>query len=151
MKKISDLRESLGRQPATEQTEMKSLRTRSAAGRMRDQQTAQTPALQAKVRQLSWAPDKNDRMLALDQDFLSHDREIRDPIASDLLIAEIFDERQNGKTVKRFGRLFYSKERSLACHGSELDSQDGLKHTVVSNSRLGGVATTSRTEPLGPW
>ena len=36
---------------AAEETETQSLRTRSAAGRMRDQQTAQTPALQAKVRE----------------------------------------------------------------------------------------------------
>jgi hypothetical protein len=67
------------------------------------------------------------------------------------LIADIFDEKQNGKTAKRFVRLFYSKERSLACYGYELDKQAGLKHPVVFNSRLGGLATTSRTQPVGPW
>ena len=130
-KKISDLRDHFSQQLAGEQTETQSLRAKSRAGAMADQQTAQTSALEAMVRELSAALDEKDRMLAFDQDFLDHDREIRDLIAArNLYIADIFDVAQNGKTAKPFGRLFYTRDKSLARYGYDLKKQAGLKQPV---------------------
>jgi hypothetical protein len=131
-KKISDARDGLSQQLAAEQTEVQSLRAKSAAGAMADQQTAQTAALEAKVRELSAALDEKDRMLALDKGFLDHDREIRDLIAArNLYIADIFDVAQNGKTAKLLGRVFYTKDKSLVFYGYDLDQQAGLKQSVA--------------------
>jgi anti-sigma-K factor RskA len=132
-KMISDARDRLSQQLAAEQIEAQSLRANSAvAGGLVDQQTTQTTALEAKVHELSAALDEKDRTLALDKDFLDHDREIRDLIAArNLYIADIFDVAQNGKTAKPFGRVFYTKDKSLVFYGYDLDKQAGLKQSVA--------------------
>lgn len=92
-------------------------------------------ALEAKIRELNAAIEdkgtalsEKDRMLALDQDFLAHDRDIRDLIgARNLNIADIFDTSENGNAAKQFGRIFYTKDRSLVFYGFDLDKQAGLK------------------------
>jgi predicted nucleic acid-binding Zn-ribbon protein len=102
-------------------------------------QTAQLVALETQVRDLNasledskLAIHNKDRMLALDQDFLSHDRDIRDVIgARNLYIADIFDTTESGKAAKPFGRLFYTKDRSLVFYGFDLDKQPGLKQSVA--------------------
>jgi hypothetical protein len=132
-KKISDARDNLSQQLAAEQTEAQSLRANSAvAGGLVDQQTAHTTALEAKVHELSAALDEKERTLALDEDFLDHDREIRDLIAArNLYIADIFDVAQSGKTAEPFGRVFYTKDKSLVFYGYDLDKQAGLKQSVA--------------------
>ena len=102
------------------------------------QQGARVDTLETKIRELNAAiEDKDtalsekDRMLALDQDFLAHDRDIRDLIgARNRYIADIFDTGENGKTAKQFGRLFYTKDRSLVFYGFDLDKQAGLKRNA---------------------
>lgn len=77
------------------------------------------------------ALSEKDRTLAFDKDFLAHDRDIRDLIgARSLYIADIFDTTETGKTGKRFGRIFYTKDRSLIFYGFELDSQAGHNRDV---------------------
>jgi hypothetical protein len=67
-------------------------------------------------------------MLDLDKDFLAHDRDIRDLIgARNLYIADISDTTENGKTAKQFGRIFYTRDRSLVFYGFDLNSQAGHK------------------------
>jgi hypothetical protein len=71
-------------------------------------------------------------MLALDKEFLAHDREIRDLIAArNLYITDIFDVKDNGQTAKPFGRIFYTKDRSLVFYGYDLDKQAGYKQAVT--------------------
>jgi len=104
-----------------------------------DQQAARTTSLEAKVRELTASLDETntalsdkDRILALDKDFLAHDRDIRDLIgARNLYIADIFDTNENGKTAKPFGRIFYTKDRSLVFYGFDLEKQSGLKQAVA--------------------
>jgi hypothetical protein len=129
---ISDQNDRLRQQLAAEQQQTHSLRANSAAaGGIAEFETAQTSDLEAKVHELTADLDEKDRMLALDQDFLDHNREIRDLIAArNLYIADIFDVKQNGKTAKPFGRLFYTKDKSLVFYGYDLDKQSGLKQPV---------------------
>src|SRR6201998_45367 len=138
-KELSEEKGRLRQQLAAAQTELDSMRNKwASAGKDADQQAASTAAVESQVRELKVALDEKDlalsekdRMLALDKDFLSRDRDIRDLIgARNLYIADIFDTNENGKTAKQFGRIFYTKERSLIFYGFDLESQAGRKQDV---------------------
>jgi hypothetical protein len=132
-KTLNDEKNALNQQLIAAKTEAQSLHDKSAvADQGAASQTAQNTALEAKVHDLNTALDEKDRMLALDKEFLAHDREIRDLIgARDLYIADIYDVAQNGKTAKPFGRIFYTKDKSLVFYGYDLDKQTGLKQSVA--------------------
>jgi hypothetical protein len=138
-KELSDQKEAVSKQLAEVQAEAVTLRTRlNANSSAAEEQTIRFASLEKQVRELRTSLEEKDaalndkdRMLALDQDFLSHDREIRDLIgARNLYIADIFDTRENGKTAKQFGRIFYTKDRSLVFYGFDLDSQPGRTKDV---------------------
>jgi len=133
-------RDSLRQQLASVQTDAQDLRTKLAVVQANaDQGTARTATLDAEVTNLRGALseaksalDTKERMLALDQDFLAHDRDIRDLIgARNLYISDIFDTNADGKTAKPFGRIFYTEDRSLVFYGFDLDQQPGLKRAVA--------------------
>jgi hypothetical protein len=135
-KEISEQKEILNQQLAAAQSEMESLRSKAASAEAnRSQQSLRMAALEANVHDLNAdLEEKNtslsekDRMLAVDKDFLAHDRDIRDLIgARNLYIADIFDTTESGRTAKQFGRIFYTKDRSLIFYGFDLDKQAGLK------------------------
>jgi hypothetical protein len=137
---IASERDSLSAQLATAQADSQALREKLASSESSvGQQGVQVSALEAKVRLLdaaleetNSALDDRERMLALDKDFMQHDRDIRDLIgARDLYIADIFDTNESGKTAKPFGRLFYTRDRSLVFYGFDLEKQPGLKQAVA--------------------
>lgn len=67
---------------------------------------------------------------ALDQrdELLAHDRDIREVIgARDLYIAEIYDVDGTGETKKPYGRVFYTRGKSLIFYAYDLDQQTELK------------------------
>jgi hypothetical protein len=138
-KQLSEEKDRLSQQLAAAQTELDSMRNKWAvAGTDAAQQSARTAGLEMQVRELKADLDEKDvalsekdRMLALDKDFLSRDRDIRDLIgARNLYIADIFDTNENGRTAKQFGRIFYTRDRSLIFYGFDLDSQAGHKQNV---------------------
>lgn len=133
-------RDQLSQQLVDAKTEMQALHVRVAsletAGTQRTTQTAELESrvnnLKAALDEANTALDAKDRMLSLDKDFLSHDRDIRDLIgARNLYIADIFDTNADGKTAKPFGRIFYTKDRSLVFYGFDLEHQAGLKQPVA--------------------
>lgn len=132
-KTISDQKDVLGQELASAQADAQSLRDKSTvANVVVSQQAARMMTLEAKLRDASAALEEKDRMLALDKEFLAHDREIRDLIgARNLYIADIYDVAKNGKTTKPFGRIFYTKDKSLVFYGYDLDKQPGLKQSVA--------------------
>lgn len=132
-KKASDERDQLRQELAAAQIEAQSFRDKlTATSIAATQQTSRTSFLDARLRDANAALEEKDRMLALDKEFLAHDREIRDLIgARDLYIADIYDVAQTGKTNKPFGRLFYTKDKSLVFYGYDLDKQAGLKQSVA--------------------
>lgn len=136
---ISDQKGALIEQLTAAQTELAAARQRltsveSQAAEQKLRRTAlesRLDQLQADVEERDTALNEKDRMLALDKDFLAHDRDIRDLIgARKLYIADIFDTTQSGKTARQFGRIFYTKDRSLIFYGFDLDSQAGRNHDV---------------------
>ncbi len=137
---IASDRDALSKQLVTTQMDIQTLGaklTSAAAGA--DQQTERVAMLEAKVQSLNvslneadTALNDKDRMLALDKDFLSHDRDIRDLIgARNLYIADIFDTTETGKTAKPFGRIFYTKDSSLVFYGFDLEKQAGLERDAA--------------------
>ncbi|MEG9432825.1 hypothetical protein [Terriglobus sp. ADX1] len=131
--KIAGELDMANQQLAAARSETQSLRDNiSVSATAANQQAWRINALEARLRQLNASAEEKDRMLALDKEFLSHDREIRDLIAArNLYIADIYDVAQNGKTAKPFGRIFYTKDRSLVFYGYDLDKQSGLKQAVA--------------------
>lgn len=136
---LIDEKERLNRQLTSTETELDSMRNKWASvGKDANDQSARVGALENQVRELRVALDEKDvalsdkdRMLALDKDFLAHDRDIRDLIgARNLYIADIFDTNENGRTAKQFGRIFYTRDRSLIFYGFDLDSQAGHRQDV---------------------
>jgi hypothetical protein len=130
----------LNQQLASANADVQALRDQIASNQANtDQQAARTASLETKVRELNATLDETntalsdkERILALDKDFLAHDRDIRDLIgARNLYIADIFDTNENGKTAKPFGRIFYTKDRSLVFYGFDLEKQSGLKQSVA--------------------
>ena len=61
-------------------------------------------------------------------ELLAHDRDIRDVIgARDLYIAEIYDVAGTGETKKPYGRVFYTRGKSLIFYAYDLDQQTEVK------------------------
>ena len=89
---------------------------------------AQAVALQARVNELTGSMRDKDQQLSKHEEMLEHDRDIRNLIgARDLYIAEIYDVAKTGKTQKPFGRVFYTKGKSLVFYAYDLDQQPGVK------------------------
>jgi len=71
-----------------------------------------------------------DRDVALNEkdELLAHDRDIRELMgARDLYIAEVHDIARDGETQKTYGRVFYTRGKSLIFYAYDLDEQAGLK------------------------
>jgi hypothetical protein len=132
-KRANDERDHLRQQLVSVQSDSQSLQEKIAlANSGVAQQAARTASLEYRLHDANVALEEKDRMLALDKEFLAHDREIRDLIgARDLYIADIYDVAQSGKTNKPFGRIFYTKDKSLVFYGYDLDKQSGLKQSVA--------------------
>jgi hypothetical protein len=138
-KQMSEERSTLSAQLASAQKEVDSVRSQmSSTNEGSTEESSRVSTLEATLRELRAALEEKeialsekDRMLDLDTDFLAHDRDIRDLIgARNLYIADSTDTTENGKTAKQFGRIFYTKDRSLVFFGFDLDSQAGRKQDV---------------------
>jgi hypothetical protein len=129
---VSQQRDAANQQLALKLAESKVLRdSLSAAKATSDEQLAQSSALEAKLREAKSELEEGERMHSLDKELLAHDRDIRDLIgARDLYITDIVDVTKTGKAAKPFGRVFYTKDRSLVFYGYDLDKQSGLAQSV---------------------
>ena len=71
-----------------------------------------------------------DRETALNEkdELLAHDRDIRELMgARDLYIAEVHDVARDGQTQKTYGRVFYTKGKSLIFYAFDLGDQNDVK------------------------
>lgn len=86
-------------------------------------------ALEAKVTDLNRLLHDREATIDQQQELLSHDRDIRDLMgARDLYVAEVYDVERNGETKKPYGRVFYTKGKSLIFYAYDLDQQAGVKN-----------------------
>jgi hypothetical protein len=104
------------------QTELDSLRQERA------QDQSRADSLEAQIGDLHGQLHDREQDLGKQQELLSHDRDIRELMgARDLYIAEVFDVARDGETQKPYGRVFYTKGKSLIFYAYDLDQQAGLK------------------------
>jgi hypothetical protein len=85
--------------------------------------------LTAQVKDLTQA--LHDRDIALDQkdELLAKDRDIRELMgARDLYVAEVYDVARTGETQKPYGRVFYTKGKSLIFYAYDLDQEAEFKN-----------------------
>ena len=91
-------------------------------------ETTQAKALGAKVDDLTRLLEDREKALNQQDELLAHDRDIREVMgARNLYIAEVYDTDEKGATRKPYGRLFYTKEKSLIFYAYDLDQQQA-KH-----------------------
>jgi seryl-tRNA synthetase len=123
---VSQLTE-LGQKFAAEQAESERLRAKlDSLQEQSSQDTGRAAALEAKVADLSRQLEQKQTESAEQQELLAHDRDIRELMgARDLYIAEVYDVARSGETQKPFGRVFYTKEKSLIFYAYDLDQQSG--------------------------
>jgi hypothetical protein len=96
------------------------------------QDATQSPALKAKIDDLNASLEEKNNEIAKQQELLQRDRDIRNLIgARDLYIADIQDVAKSGDTQKPFGRVFYTKNKSLIFYGYDLEQQKGVTNASV--------------------
>jgi hypothetical protein len=66
-----------------------------------------------------------DQTISDQQDLLAHDRDIRELMGErNLYIAEVYDVAKTGETSKPFGRVFYTKGKSLIFYAYDLEPSE---------------------------
>jgi hypothetical protein len=104
------------------QEELDSLREQRSLDQSRSE------SLEAQIRDLHGQLREREQAVNKDEELLSHDRDIRDLMgARDLYIAEVYDVGRDGATEKPYGRVFYTKGKSLVFYAYDLDQQAGAK------------------------
>jgi hypothetical protein len=122
-------RAELDRQLSLAQANAQSLQEKlSVIASRKSLDTTQSANLQAKVNELNASLQERDREIAQNEELLEHDHDVRNLIgARDLYIAEIYDVAKTGATQKPFGRVFYTKGKSLIFYAYDLDQQPGVE------------------------
>jgi predicted nucleic acid-binding Zn-ribbon protein len=94
----------------------------------RSEESGRAEVLEARVAGLSEELQGQQQTITRQQEYLEHDRDIRELMgARDLYIAEIYDVERTGQTNKPYGRVFYTRGKSLVFYAYDLDQQAGLK------------------------
>jgi hypothetical protein len=90
--------------------------------------TDRAKASEAKVNDLTHLLQQREADLEQQDQLLAHDRDIRDLMgARDLYIAEVYDVAGTGETKKPYGRVFYTRGKSLIFYAYDLDQQTEVK------------------------
>jgi hypothetical protein len=114
------------------------------------QEAKRAATLDAKVNELTSLLHQRDATVDQQQELLAHDRDIRELMgARDLYVAEVYDVARTGATQKPYGRVFYTKGKSLIFYAYDLDEQPSVKN--VSTFQVWGRRGPDREQafPLG--
>jgi hypothetical protein len=126
------------------QTELDSLRQQ----RTLDQSRADS--LEAQIRDLHGQLRDREQTIGKQDELLAHDRDIRDLMgARDLYIAEVYDVARDGATQKPYGRVFYTKGKSLIFYAYDLDQQPGVRNASTFQAWGRGGADKQQALSLG--
>jgi len=110
-------------------------KTAEEATAQRDENARQAAALEAKVNQLTQlvrareqALDQKEVEVAQGKELLEHDRDIRELMGGrELYMADVHDVSGKG-TAQTYGRVFYTKGKSLIFYAFDLDAQPGIQN-----------------------
>lgn len=85
--------------------------------------------LESRIAELSERLKDREDTIEEQQRLLAADRDIRELMgARDLYLAEVYDVGRDGDTQKPFGRIFFTKNKSLIFYAYDLDQQPGIKN-----------------------
>src|SRR5690348_9529527 len=141
--KISKLQdENAALKTAQEQDARRLQDSQSAAASLRDELSRlqrehttdlmQSAAMQKTIDELSAQVRSTDAVLSEQKRFLDSDRDIRELMgARDLYVADVFDIGPDGSSRKPFGRVFYTKNKSLVFYAFDLDKQPNLRDAAT--------------------
>lgn len=105
------------------QAELVKLRTQ------RTQDILHYASLEVEVTDLNRRLREQDKRVSEQTQYLASDRDIRELMgARQLYIADVTDVDSTGNAKKAFGRVFYTKGKSLIFYAFDLDQQPGLKN-----------------------
>lgn len=136
-RKLNSTQESLGK--------MQSVLDAARDQQSRDQ--AQVAGLESQIGDLTGQLRDREQTIDRQDALLGHDRDIRELMgARDLYIAEVYDVDGDGKTKKPFGRVFYTKGKSLVFYAYDLDQQSGIK--TASTFQAWGQRGTDEKQAL---
>jgi hypothetical protein len=113
----------------------------------RDQATMRSVALQKQVDVLAAENRDQQRKLGNQDQYLSADRDIRELMgARHLYIADVFDVSSDSRTRKPYGRVFYTKGKSLIFYAFDLDRQPSVKN--ASTFQVWGRNESAQDKPV---
>lgn len=96
------------------------------------QDAARAKASEATVQELTEQLQEQRSAVEQRDEMLAKDRDIRELMgARDLYMTEIYDVAGTGETRKPYGRLFYTRGKSLIFYAYDLDEQTGLKRAAT--------------------
>ena len=129
-KRLAEERDHLAQQAAAQQVTLEASEKKlSTLEQRRSEEIIHSATLEAKVSELSRAAKEREGAMDQQQELLAHDRDIRELMgARDLYVAEVYDIGRTGETQKAFGRVFYTKEKSLIFYAYDLDGAPGWKN-----------------------
>ena len=147
-KELSQERDHLAQQLATEQAALALSQSKlNDLEAHRSNDAVRAANLEASVAQLSRAVTEQEHTTDRQQELLSHDRDIRELMgARDLYVAEVYDVERKGETQKAFGRVFYTKGKSLIFYAYDLKDAPGYRN--ASTFQAWGWRGPDRTQAL---
>jgi len=128
-KQLAEERDRLSEQVLTGQAVLEASEKRlNALERERSEDAVHSASLEKQVAELSRTVNDQGRTTEEQQDLLAKDRDIRELVgARDLYITEVYDVARTGETQKPFGRVFYTKGKSLIFYAYDLNDSPGVK------------------------
>ena len=126
---LSQERADLAQKLDSAQGQVQSLQTKlDSLEQQSSQDRGRATTLEAKVNELNYLLRDREETIDQKDDLLAHDRDIRELMgARDLYITEVYDVARNGQTKKPYGRVFYTKGKSLIFYAYDLDQQAEVK------------------------
>lgn len=104
-------------------------------------------SLETQIGELSTRLREKNETINKQRRFLVEDRDIRDLMgARHLYIADVFDVNGSGKTRKAFGRVFYTKHKSLIFYAFDLGKRE--KHREVKVFQAWGTSGLDDSKPV---
>lgn len=114
------------------QAEVKELEEKLHAAELQARKESERgSALQAQIIDLQRTLESTNKTVEEQNELLAHDRDIRELMGErDLYIAEVYDVDGTGNTRKPYGRVFFTKGKSLIFYAYDLDQQRALKNAT---------------------
>ncbi|MFZ3380017.1 MAG: hypothetical protein WA193_10350 [Candidatus Acidiferrales bacterium] len=113
--------------------------------RLQDQLLA--TSLEAQIDDVSRQLGDRKQTIERQEELLSHDRDIRELMgARDLYIAEVYDVARTGAMQKPYGRVFYTKGKSLIFYAYDLNQEAGVQN--ASTFQVWGRRGPDKTQAL---